>query len=433
MRKTYIGFNCIVRPLKKGIRFLCVFASLRSFLFSCQGLFKFLCVSVSLCSTFSSLLAQNIDADAFFQMGLQQLPALRAAEAKKVSFPWMEEYELRTETDEFSFPEQEYLLRLSPTSPGKRKALKAFSNHLNNAPDFEGMEQRCDIWQSLHRDWLALYIIDQESKLLEALQAIFDDKQAVYSKMAGSYDIDLKDLIDLQTDQSDLKIAVHQIEMDLRLLNTRYGLDQPTYTFEDFLQVDSIAQRLAVLATQTPLPDAEKVYEAEKVQHELAIERAEKRQFFDFAQLRYQGPHTDLPAERFSVGIGLRLPTSGERKLKIQELQLQQAEIALEQKRDVAESQNESQQDIEKILMLLDGYTFFRTTIREERSTLAELGKQIAQQEGFNPLLLLDIEERHIKTQLENLKHQRDILVEYLGYLDRIGSLCASPIVNHLR
>ncbi len=374
-----------------------------------------------------------IDAAQFFARALAGSDTVTEISGKRIHFPWIEEYEIRTQTQDFETDKQQYTLRVSPSTLQKRKAQKALSEHLRLAPDFQQQEAYCELIYDVHRDWLALYLIHEEQKLLRRLDTVLQDRQRIFEKMAGSYDFDFQKLIRLQTDQNDLQVALHELSLQADQLRAAYGLSSTTFDFRDFITVEAIQQLLGAVASDSlPLVDAELLYEQELLQREMALERAESRQIFDFAQFRYEGPSTDLYRERLSLGIGLSIPNSGNRRLKMQELHIEQQALQREQVREAAAWQQNMQELQQKLLRDIAAFHFHQQSLTEERRQLQNLGSQIAKKEGYSPLLLLDIEERYIDTRLKSFSKQEDILYDYLRYMEASGRLCSGEDRNFL-
>lgn len=340
-------------------------------------------------------------------------------------FSLLENLEFRTETRDFQPDQQEYTLRLSPSGSKKRKALKGLSEYLHQKPDFEREDMYCDAVADLQSDWLALYLIENHLELFTEMQQVLEDKNQVYSKMLGALEVDLQDLIRLQTDKSDFAIAVHDLQLEQQILMEKHGLEGVVLDFSDLVTVNEIAD---VLEGNTLIPnvlaDAEIVYEQELLARELALERVEDKQLLDFMQVRYRGPHEDPLEEKLAVGLGFQLPFSGDKKLKIAELQLEQAELEREQKRKKEEIEAETNENQQILSKLLQSYRFYEKTTTKERQELQNLSSKVAQQEGFNPLLLLDIEERHVETQLKLLRKREDVLFGYLRFLEESERVC---------
>lgn len=393
-----------------------------------------------LITCFLSVFAQqSINTQAFFEMGLSKLEQaenLVNASPKNLQFPWIEDVQFRTESRDFEWRQQEYTLRVSPSSFKKRKALKNFSNYLHQKPDFEGQEIYCNALSDLYADWLALYLIQDNLLILNNLGGVLEDEQKVYQKMLGALEVDLEKMVRLQTDKSDLSIAAHELQLEQQFLFKKYGLENVALDFADLVTVEGIAATLRGSKMKVDvLEEAEFAYKKELLAKELELEKAEKRQVVDFMQMRYRGPHDDNLNEKVAVGLGLQFPNSGNQKLKMAELQLEQQELEREQERKQIEQEKETNQVYDLLLLQLEGYGFYQKTTAQERNELQNLSTLIAQQEGFNPLLLLDIEERNLETQMELLKKRESILYDFLDYLEESGKLCKDgneEFVNYL-
>jgi hypothetical protein len=100
------------------------------------------------------------------------------------------------------------------------------------------------------------------------------------------------------------------------------------------------------------------------------LEASEKKRVFDFLQLKYSGPNSDPFQERVSLGLGFQLSNSGSKKLKMQELKLEQEALNLKSERVIQDKklklntfENELQNDIK-------AFSHFQKTIEEERTEL---------------------------------------------------------------
>ncbi len=351
--------------------------------------------------------------------------SITSSTTSNLKFPWIENLQFRTETRDFDENQQEYTLRFSPSGFKKRKALKGISDYIHQKPDFEQEDIYCDAVANLQTDWVALYLIQTNLDLLTEMQTVLKDRQQVYEKMLGALEVDFDDLVRLQTDKSDLAIASNDLQLEQQILLEKYGLKGAVLDFSDLVRMKDIANLLEEKSLiPNILADAQIVYEQELLARELTLEKAENKQLFDFMQVRYRGPHDDLLNEKLSIGLGFQFPNSGDKKLKIAELQLEQAELELEQKRKREEIETETTENQQFLSKLLQSYQFYEKTTTEERQELQNLSTQIAKQQGFDPLLLLDIEERHVETQLKLLRKREEVLFGYLQFLEESERIC---------
>lgn len=381
-----------------------------------------------------SISQKTIDADQFFALGMSTFQQVEKTSRGDVRFPWIEQYEFRTETHDFDFDQQEYTFRISPSTSKIRKAQKELYQQMNEAPDFESEEVYCDFILSLQYDWLTLYMLNEHRNILDQLVIVLEDKQTIYERMAGSFDFDVQKLVKLKTAKSDLAIAINEIDLEKNFILGKYNMINQTLDFSNFATIETVANGInGLVINPDVLLDPEIAYDKQMLIKEYALESAEKKQLIDFAQLRYIGPHSDLFQERLSIGLGFQIPNSGNRKLKMQELQIRQDDLDREAERELYEQQariNKTERELRRDLL---AFTHFQKTIDEERAQLKNLAKQISQKEGASPLFLLDIEERHLNTLTKSLKKKEDLFSNYLDLLGQSGKSCQQPIVNYLR
>ncbi len=362
----------------------------------------------------------NIDGNQFFSKTVPPQVSIGTA-AKVGKFPRVGKMQVRTETSDFDFEKQQYTFRIAPTPAKKRKAQIALYQHLRAAPNEEQAEAYSQEILTAHTDWLSLYLIAEELEIVARLDSVLGDEQRIYDKLAGTYDFDFQKLVQLQKDKSETRLSKIELELERQRIAEKNGLETSNFVFDNFMKLDAIPQLIhsaTPIATSTGLS-----YEQELLAKEIALEKTKNREYFDFAEIEYGGPHDDLVRERISVGLAFKLPNMGNQKLKIQKLQVKQAE----QQRKAAYVSQEKQANVAELIQSLQAalelYQQTQAVFAEERTNLQSISEQVVKQEGFDPLLLLSIEERHLKNELELLKQKEDILSDYLKYLARSGRL----------
>jgi hypothetical protein len=378
---------------------------------------------------FGALLEGNaqrtISATDFFALGNQDFMAVEGGRTgKKISMPWIEEYQFRTETRDFDLDKQEYSFRVAPSTGRKRRALTSLYSHQEAIPDFDAQESRCDVLGERYADWLELYLIDQELTILNRLQTILQDRNTVLSRLASSLDFDWSKLVQLRESITDIDIRNSRLSTKQAQVIDHLGLLEPTFSFAGFITLAEIGAGFPGSFNLKVDPKLD--YELETVARELELEEAERRQYFDFAQIKYQGPHTDLPRERFSVGLAFQLPNSGDKKLKIRELELEELAIREELSVATTEGKADYEQRIAAWQTDFQHFSFMSVSYQQEREEMLRIGDQIKKKQGFNPLPLLEIEERALRNELKLLEMKADLYQNYLEIREKAGELCTS-------
>jgi len=378
----------------------------------------------------------SLDAEQFFSLGLSEFQQVEKPLGEEVNFPWINRYEFRTETRDFDLEEQEYTFRVSPSSKKIRNAQKAYSEAMKNAPDFEGQEIYCELLFSLHIDWLTLFILNENRSILEEWVLILADKQTIYERMAGTYEFDPQKLLKLQTEKSDIEIALNQIKLEQEFVLNKHSIQNQEIDFGDFATIESLSKYL----NQTILPsksehrsvDLETEHKKQLIIKEMELESAEEKKIIDFVQLKYNGPHSDFLKERLSVGLGFQLYNSGDRKLKMQQLQIEREELNRKSERRMQEVQASLNSDESKLQNDIQSFFHFQKIMKNEKEQLQNLSTTIFQKEGTSPLFLLDVKERHLSMKAKSLDKKEELIRDYLKYLYRADKMCGADFVNFL-
>ena len=367
-----------------------------------------------------------VDADYFFGLPGTE-PVAQPATTGRYRAPWIERTEVRTETREFDLPLQRYTLRLIPNTPGKARAQADLARLHTARPAFDVGETQCDERRRRHEDWLDLYFIDRELTLTEGLDSVLADRATVLDRQTAALDFDWSELIDLRRSRTDLALRLLRLQTERRTLLERYGLTAAVLDFSGFPTPEQLSQSRP--APQIAL-DAKTTYELELIAAEINLERAEQRQYVDFLQAEYRGPQDDLFRERFSVGLGLQLPTDGNRKLKIRELEMGRDRLRNEAARQAEQDRQRGERDRFDFVAALQTYRSSDALLREEAEDLRQIARGITRRDGFDPLLLLGIAERARKNDLRLLDARREVYDAYLEW--REVTLCGSPVGERL-
>ena len=384
---------------------------------------------------FACLSQQTINADQFFALGLPGFEQIEAPVREVVNFPLIEKYEFRTETRDFNLQDQEYSFRISPSTPRIRRAQSAYYDGLINAPDFEGQEMYCDFLLSLHADWLSLYIINEKINVLNELAVILSDKQTIYERMVGIYDIDVQDLVKLQTEKSDIDISLNMLIQEQDYLLNKYNIQHPEFDFSNFITVETVSDYLEASLpslNENEMVDLENEYRAQLLMQEIELETSENRRVIDFVQFKYNGPHSDALQERVSIGLGFQISTSGSDKLKMQELQIEQEELNRKSERMLLEKQEKLRTLENGLQSAIQTFFYFQEIMQNERTLLQGMIQDIPRTEDASLLLLLDVEERYHSMNIKSLNKLEDLLGDYLKHLKLSGKMCQSAFVNYL-
>jgi len=377
----------------------------------------------------------RMDGHRFIQTAVGTIIPTMSADSKSesVGFPLIEEYDIRTETQRFDLERQEYTLRIKPSTPKIRKAQLALYEQMGNAPDIKSWEDRCERSYDAHRDWLKLYSIRAQISHVSALSSILDDRETVYERLAQANDLNHDRLIKLEIRKGDLRFRLQELELEREYILKKHGLVEVNMDFEGLMTVDEILSALQNRDNSMgDFADHQIAFEKDLLDREISLEEAEKRRLLDFAQLRYEGPHDALLERRISLGLGFNINRSGNRKLKILELQLEKDRLDAELERDKSNLENNLNDIVLDLEKDIASYHNYLNANSDELSVLDKLGSRLSQDINFSPLTLLEIKERSLDNEENAFEMKLRILSDYVKYVYESQVLCKSDPDNIL-
>ncbi len=374
--------------------------------------------------SFSCSLQGQIDGDAFIKNSIDGLELTTQRDFDFIQPSLIEELDFRTESRDFEPNKQEYTFRVKPSTPKKIKAQKELAEHILNEPDFAIEEWKCDVNQSAHESWIDLYIKSIEIEKYENIVSIYDDKKIVLDRLETALTFDFNEKVKLERDRSEALFFIEKTKLDLKTISKDYGFDEDAdYSFKNFMSIDQIKnQILGHKEMESSL--SEDAYEQELIKKEIDLEEAEKKQFIDFAQVRYQGPHDNSLDERVSIGLAFTLNTSGTKNLKIKQLGLELERLTNKVKREELESSIELSSLKLEILRDIEALSKYQVIHQKEKERLEKISEMIANKNGSDPQSLLSIKERIVRIEIEEIGMKENIYFDFLDFKRKSGGMC---------
>lgn len=375
---------------------------------------------------------QVINGNSFVQKALAQSIENPTQTYEKFRNPWINKIDFRTESSDFKLREQEYTLRISPSSRSKRKAQNNYYEALTDAPNFENIALKTKYLEQVYSDWVELYFLDIKEDLINEIKEIHTDKRTILQKYQSALEYDFQQMINLETATTNLKNDQQKLFVQKNSILDKYTIStQDSLIFGNFIDLDQV-----LLKMQSPVSyqsDLANSYKQNLLQKELLIEKMEQREILDFAQIRYKGPHDDGLNERISVGLGFKLNTSGDKQLKMRELEYRIKEIDEENRLDTKKANQKTEASKKTLQEQIKYYQYVQSNLDIERVNLQNIANQIQKKEGFDPMVLIKIEERHIVGKLDQLSLLEDIYKNYLDYLVEAQLISETTMEDYLR
>lgn len=342
---------------------------------------------------------------------------MQGIEGSHFSPSWIRELEFRTETDDFMFDQQEYLIRYKPTLPRERRA----QTNLVEISKEEWKLNEVNFQNTLNRyllgELMTIRQMEEESKILKELLQVYLDQHELIRGQIYDGSFNIKDLSQVDAEISSIRGKIQDYQLRLDLLEQKEILPNTE-------QIISIAELSGQLTNQDltglmTIDQAEESYEIKKLDAEIALEKIEGSRIFDFIQLRYRGPHSDLLRERLALGVNLQIPTSSRQQIRMEEMRVDQL---IRQQQFYQQQQLDSivmSQDLEEFSLLMHKWNDNNVQIEEQKTTLDSLVKGGLNVSYDDPEIILYQKEKTLKFRQDQIRLEGEIYKLYLDLLER--------------
>jgi len=369
---------------------------------------------------------QKINANEFLKRTIEKYGISDFEEKKQENpkFPLIEKLEFRTETHEFIREEREYMFRLTPSTDEKRKAQEDLYNRINQKPNLEREKYLCDLSFELQKDWLSLWYYVEARDINLQMFELNENLDSIYSMSLEN--TDLNDLIKLRQERNDLGFSIKKYELQYTELCDLYGIDQNQIDFSNILSLENL---IKIIGLKIAYPIARSIRDLDfdlsvkELEHQL--ENSENHRILDFMQLQYQGPKTDPYAERISFGVGFILPNSGNRKIKLKELEIEAEELRMEKEMRILREERERSRMLASIYSDFELYQYKTSSQQKEKENYLALRSVLFSEGEIDIDSYQDMEERVLKNQFEILQIKLDLYKDILDYMHDTEILCS--------
>ncbi len=390
-------------------------------------LFLTLMLFISICGAAQT----TITSSQFFQQQLQKATSSQSIlgiQQNQSSFnpSWIEEIDIRTETRDFDWEDQQYMVRISPTTKKIRKAQKQLMSSIRQEAIHFKDDSYKDIVENSYETWLDAFEAFLELQVYRSLALVYSDIETVLFRLASQEKVKARDIMEVQEDIGETQVGIQLLENKIKQL---LGGNQPD--FNDMITLSTMIEKVNSLG-ENIIDQPKNTNRKGILEAEIALEEAERQRIFDFLQVQYNGPHTDVLSERISIGAGVKIPFSSGRAIKLEELKIEQAleerKLAVNKwKRE--EVQAAQKKEFQAAIADLRIYQQFQT---EQNLKHAKLLSRLMQLENADPLLPLYQQVTERKQELEFVEITLGVYQSFVNYLEVTGNLYHLPFINYI-
>ena len=336
---------------------------------------------------------------------------------------WIDGMDFRTETDQFAFNRQRYLVRVSPNTPKVRRAQSNLHQLYLKKANLQRTLLTRDFVEFAYEEVLEYYALNREKLLKEKLLSILTDQRTVWQRLNLAEGKISKDWLTIQEDIRQLSTDLLTLENYLSnwIGNGKVPDYQGLISMGDILN-GLTSTRFQKFQLQAMEYDVDNLI----VEREEELEKAEQKKLLDFLQLEYNGPHTDPFEEKVSVTAAIRLPFSSGRQLKMEEIAIEKDMLQQERRMEKQLDQYKEKELLRHLETQLNEYEYLRQSLETDRQQYEKIAERSSEQVGGNPLFSLYQQEVFLKEELKLLELELDIYQAYLDLL-RLTELLYQP------
>ena len=352
--------------------------------------------------------------------------------------PWISRVEFRTRSNDANLSQEDFRFRLTPGNPGE---LKANKRYYDKQVILLNLEYQDELNSALVKRYSIAIDHVFEFKKKENLNKQLGINRELINLMSNSrgiYSVDMGDLIDAQSDELDMMLAIE---------NAKINIDEIEYMIKDyyefsgnldweqtdFIEINDILNLFDEIKNK---PSGEHINLVKMEQkNELAaerfnIEKSETLNNIGYFQAEYDTDRGDEPYDHFGYQIGVRIPIVNPDKpqLNRRKLALMDDEALLDERKD------DIRKSLELAVLRMDNYNVQYNEINKK---LDHLGKQnfIALKSPGKSVKMSDMikmNEFYINLLGKKNNVEKKIYLTYLEYLNLNGMLTQAPMRNYL-
>lgn len=361
---------------------------------------------------------------------------------------WIDDIEFRTQTDEFDFERQRYVLRVSPINKDRRIA----EYQILKAMKEEASLQYDDIFEAqlklAYTSAISIAFMNAYDQYQNDLEKVLLDQITVMEKLTVLPNFKYEDLLDATNTKN--KILLEKSILQAQIANMNYQLASVSknqdssdgrskeFNFEtsELINIDQIEIFVAsvsedALVLQNPMVRANQL-DKEILRREREAELAEDAQILDFVQVEYRGPNYLERADKWRFGAGIRFPVNKEKNFNVQKIKLENdlEDVDLEIGQRVLRHEIRSERS--ELLQLIADYRRYEAFVENELIDYKRITEKYLTKEGTSPLVLLKIKEQEIKNKIVLLKKQEEIYAAYIDFVEDSGMMMFKPFKNYI-
>ena len=353
------------------------------------------------------------------------------------NLPFIEKLELRTETNDFNFRKQEYLIRVSPNSLKSMRTQKQYQETVQYMTKME-LEATQNEALRMRYDLIVDYVFQKKILAVKyKQQALLKDKITLLKRSISLPDFDILELIEAEDDQQENQRDIMDLENAIITLVNSIHISKSPIQADSFKVLD-IKDLKKILIEHQPNKTVNhpllKVQSAKAYNRILEYEWEAAKSKISLAYFQTKYAYDDAPVDGFrksvSVGFGFDIPFKSAGRLDLNELQIGILESESQYRNFKTQLIDQKQSSLNRLNNLIQKHALVSDQLKEGQAEFVL--KEYQKIAETPPKAIVKLRENTLRTTLLVQELEYKIMQSFIEYLDYSGLLIQRPLKNYL-
>ena len=384
-----------------------------------------------------SLTTSDVLSGAFTTKNLPFQESLNFIENEAGRIPIVETMEFRTETNEFVYDQQEYLIRFDLNSSEERKAYDRVMATNKQLYNYKQEEYLGDRIEEIYKDLVDYYFYQEELSILVDNLSILRDKKIVLAKLLSTSDeINVNSWLSIQNDIMSAMADSVQLTQSLRniesIVNDTSTSAKNSLNFDDMISISSLQEVVDnyILTDNSSIPMKIAAVEESMAKAEFELEEAETNKWLQWVQVRYQADNDVAFQKELAFSTSINLPNKSTNRAKKNEAALD----VWDSKYEKTLQNDKYNREFASIKLKLESAIIQYENLNDmiNGQALDQTYQTYLKVQSISPLVLLDIKTNINKNRFKLLDEKKEIYEVYLDLLSVTSLYVTSPKRNYI-
>jgi len=348
------------------------------------------------------------------------------------SLPWIDQLQFRYQDNQLNNYQTRYGVRFNPVNPWQ---IIRNNQYFQGIQYLKALEQKMALkvilrerYDKVVEYWMASELADHTLKQ----KLIREQIGNTMSKKAGSADFDADQFLNAQLDIISKEADSHEADLERDISLSRILIVANATTFDlpqaSLIDIDQINQ---LVKTETTTNKTETEYLKQRVEIANRKMKLEKSDFnIGYLQTMYGSDRQIDGQNSFGLAIGVTIPIVNSNKENVVREKLDAIERQGEFEQFQLEEKNKRLNSVAFLQLHLDHYKKIDSMIISLTSKGLNLLTGLSS--NYDPIVELKYREKLAQLDLLKAKIKREVLLQYVSFLDNSDKLHERPLVNYL-